>query len=138
EAHRLVRESAPAALAAVFLETDRFARLRAALEAYLEEWGFRGSGEVMLTVPSMQEEPSRLFELLKAYVARDGVSPLAAIERQARAREAATARALAGLRANGGAIRARAAARILAAAQSAIRYRERVRLKQALLYTKLQ
>ena len=41
-----------------------------ALDDFLDDWGFRCSGELMLTVPSFQEDPAPLIDLLKAYAAR--------------------------------------------------------------------
>ncbi len=47
----------------------RFATFRSAFEQFLEEWGFRSSAELMLTVPSLQEDPLPAIELLKQYAA---------------------------------------------------------------------
>src|SRR5262249_47332356 len=53
----------------------RFASFRSEFEAFLEAWGFRRSGELMLTVPSFQEDPAGLLDVLRAYVLLEGDSP---------------------------------------------------------------
>src|SRR5262249_14202498 len=67
------------AVAASFAELDNVALLtavrqrpelggfRQALDKYLSRWGFRRSGELMLTVPSFQEQPGPLLDILRAY-----------------------------------------------------------------------
>ena len=37
-------------------------------ERFLEQWGFRCSGELMLTVPSFQEDAAPLIELIRSYL----------------------------------------------------------------------
>ncbi|MCI0517084.1 MAG: hypothetical protein L0Y45_04545 [Woeseiaceae bacterium] len=115
-----------------------------AFDTYLERWGFRSSAELMLTTPTPVEDPRPLVELLRAYLRPDTTSPEARAEEQAKSRLAASA-----------AIEARitpvswrravpllsAASRfrlLLRATQGAIRLRERARMKQALLYTRLR
>src|SRR4029078_13087572 len=67
------------------------AGFRAEFEAYLEQWGFRCLGELRLTVASFQEEPARLLDVLRAYAALEGDSPLDVLRRQDAERTAATA-----------------------------------------------
>ena len=73
------------------------------LDRYLDDWGFRCSGELMLTVKSFQEDPAPLLDIIKAYVGSDGESPAdqlraaeggAAAGHRARGRRAAQAAAL--------------------------------------------
>jgi pyruvate,water dikinase len=115
-----------------------------AFERYLEEWGFRGSGELMLTVPNFQEEPAGLLEMLRGYVTLEGPSPAELLRQQGAEREAATARVLARLKERvlvpgvPRALQARLFPRLLEWTQQAIAFRERARLKQALLYTRLR
>ena len=53
----------------------RFRTFSDALDGYLGNWGFRCSAELMLTVPSFQEDAAPLIDLLKAYIAMEGESP---------------------------------------------------------------
>ena len=110
----------------------RFAEFRREIDRYLDEWGFRCSEELMLTSPSFQEDPKPLIDLLRAYVLADSTSPRDALRAQAAAREAETSRVAASL----GPARAALLAILLPRVHAAIRYRERARLKQALLYSR--
>lgn len=125
------------------LDEPEFAAFRADFREYLERWGFRYSRELMLTSPTPEENPAPMIALLQSYLLSDGPGPEALARRQTDARIAATAalerhltpqawlRALALCRAG----RMRFALR---ATQGAIRLRERARMKQALLYTRLR
>jgi pyruvate,water dikinase len=96
----------------------------------------------MLTVPSFQEAPAPVIEMLRAYARLDGDSPADAQARQAREREQETGRVLDELSGRplfgtapiptlAGAVRL-----LLAWTHASIRFRERARLKQALLYSR--
>ena len=119
-----------------------FADFRARFEEYLQRWGFRCSAELMLTAPSFQEQPELLVETIRAYARLDGESPAATLSRQLAEREHETRRLLRKLR--GRPIsrwlpfvsRAAVLRTVLRWTQSAIAYRERARLKQALLYSR--
>jgi pyruvate,water dikinase len=111
-----------------------FADFRARFEEYLQRWGFRCSAELMLTTPSFQEQPELLVETIRAYTRRDGESPAATLSRQLAERKHETRRLLRKLR--GRPIRSAALRIVLRWTQSAIAYRERARLKQALLYSR--
>ncbi len=113
----------------------RFAGFRRSFELFLDEWGFRSSSELMLTVPGLQEQPEPVIELLKQYAESEGEPPEAAIARQAAERMAETSRLLRGL-APRSPIRAAFLWRLLTWTQRSVAYRERARLKQALLYTR--
>ncbi len=63
--------STPAVLQAIRNDA-RFVTFRGLFEQFLEEWGFRSSAELMLTVPSLQEDPLPVIELLKQYAATGG------------------------------------------------------------------
>lgn len=121
-----------------------FSEFAMAFTGYLEQWGFRSSAELMLTTPTPVEDPRPLVDLLRAYLLSGTTSPEARTHEQSRSRLAISA-----------AIEARisphawwravpllsAASRfrlLLAATQGAIRLRERARMKQALLYTRLR
>jgi phosphohistidine swiveling domain-containing protein len=114
------------------------------LDRFLEEWGYRCSGELMLTVPSFQDEPERVLDLLRTYVAMDDESPRGLLTRQRAERIRDTDRVAATLR------RRRlvrfvpllhqwhAISILLRWTQRSIVLRERARLKQALLYSRLR
>jgi pyruvate,water dikinase len=119
----------------------RFAEFRLAVDEYLENWGFRFSGELMMTVPSFQERPERLMELLKSYLRLDAGSPLERLQAEGEGRLAATERVRIDLR------RERLCRRLplrksfvfprlLSWTQTSVILRERARLKQALLYSR--
>ena len=118
ELSRLLREN----------RTDEFQR---AFDDYLERWGFRCSAELMLTIPSYQEDPTALMETIRSYAALDGESPAEALARQLAIREADT-RAM--LKIAGW--RAPLILVVLRWTQASIALRERARLKQALLYSR--
>jgi pyruvate,water dikinase len=119
------------------IRTDsRFAEFRDALQRYLDEWGFRSSAELMLTVPTLEEDPRPLVALLARHALEpDDGSPAAAMARQAAARVAETRRVLRS-QIRRAPHRALALWATLAVTRRAIAYRERARLKQALLYTR--
>ncbi len=116
----------------------QFAGFRAGFDQYLQRWGFRCSAELMLTVPSFQEQPALLVETIRAYADRDRESPAAALSRHLAEREQETRNLLRQLRGRPPARSLRAAALriVLRCTQAAIAYRERARLKQALLYSR--
>jgi rifampicin phosphotransferase len=105
-----------------------------ALDAYLESWGFRCSSELMLTVPSFQENPAALVPLLRAYAQSDAESPETRLLRERDDRLLETQRVLQSLSWS----RACAVRELLGWTQRAIQLRERARLKQALLYSRLR
>ena len=147
ELSRLVRSDASlrhlfasadtAAILTALRRDSRFAAFRQAFDRYLEDWGFRSSGELMLTVPSLQEDPAPAIELLKQYAASDGEPLEAAMARQAAERVAETSQVITTLarRSPGKAL---AVWILLRWTQRTVAFRERARLKQALLYTRLR
>jgi pyruvate,water dikinase len=116
------------------LRDGDFSAFHAALNAYFDTWGFRSSGELMLSRPTPEEDPLPLLRLLKSYAEQDGAGPAEISARQAQARLLATREAQRQL----GPLRGAVFALVLRAAQGAIRLRERARMKQALLYTRLR
>jgi pyruvate,water dikinase len=123
------------------LSSERFAAFNTAFRRYLDEWGFRCSAELMLTTPSFQETPAAVIELLKAYAAIDGPSPGEQLRRQESERLAETARVRRAVRSRGllaFVVLGPAVSLVLAWTQRAIQLRERARLKQALLYSRLR
>jgi phosphohistidine swiveling domain-containing protein len=124
------------------LHAGRLPSFGSALREYLRKWGFRRSGELMLTVPCFQEEPGPLLDILRSCAAADGESPAARLDRQCQERTAETKRVLEILRGRwffrwfpwpnmAGVVR-----RLLYWCQSAIAFRERARIRQALLYAR--
>jgi pyruvate,water dikinase len=95
--------------------------LRADLAAYINDWGFRFSGELMLTLPSFQEDPAPLIDMLKTYV-KTGETAAPDADKQA-SRDVRVVRKT---------VRVRL---VLRATQKAIQLRERARSKQAMLYS---
>lgn len=104
-------------------------------DRYLEDWGFRSSSELMLTVASLEERPEPVIELLRQYARSGDEAPADVMARQATGRRRETSRLLRRV-ARRSPIRAFSVWRWLSWTQRAVAYRERVRLKQALLYTR--
>lgn len=116
------------------LRDGEFPTFYAALNGYFDSWGFRSSGELMLSQPTPREDPLPVLRLLKSYAASKGEGPADVSRRQAESRRCATQEARQQL----GPLRGLIFPLILRATQGAIRLRERARMKQALLYTRLR
>lgn len=142
--HELFETSAAADVLTTVAGDERFADFRIQLQQYLDDWGFRCSAELMLTVPSFQEAPEPVIELIKAYTRVDGESPRDSLERQEAERLAETARVLGELRYRPLSwvvpfvSQSLAVATVLTWTQRCIQLRERARLKQALLYSRFR
>jgi pyruvate,water dikinase len=119
-----------------------FAPFWAALGRYVEEWGFRCSGELMLTVPSFQERPVGLIAILRTYATLEDESPDEQLLRQQTECQRESRRVHQALRQRWLSRllpwprKSFVFARLLAWTQRAIVLRERARLKQALLYSR--
>lgn len=124
-------------LAALGWEGRRFAvdtPIARDLQRFLDDWGFRCTGELMLTVDSFQEQPGPMIDMLRAYAQVDEEGPDVVIGRQADARIAQTESLVARLpRSRRQAFRA-----LLRATSRSLSLRERARLKQALLYRRFR
>jgi len=131
--HQAFATEPPSAVLSRIGSDPRFEEFRRDFERFLDDWGFRCSEELMLTVPSFQEAPEPVIDLLKAYVSMEGDSPSEQLERQQQERLAETARVLAALGS-----RRLVVGTVLAWTQKSIQLRERARLKQALLYSRLR
>jgi phosphohistidine swiveling domain-containing protein len=142
---RTLIESKPADVALdAIRHDDRFSAFRLELDRFLEDWGFRCSGELMLTVPSFQEDQAPLIDIIKAYAGMERQSPADHLRAQRAERLRDTDRVAAALR------RRRllpgvpllhqwhVVSVLLRWTQHAIVLRERARLKQALLYGRLR
>jgi rifampicin phosphotransferase len=120
------------------------ASFKQALDRFLEDWGFRCSGELMLTVASFQEDSAPVLDLLKAYASMESASPAEQLEIQRAERLRQTARISRELRrrrlvrAVPGLHQWHLISRLLVWTERAIVLRERARLKQALLYSRLR
>jgi phosphohistidine swiveling domain-containing protein len=140
ELHQVFAGSTSAEFLQVLRTDDHFGSFRADFEGFLEAWGFRRSGELMLTLPSFQEDPVGLVEVLRAYVMLEGKSPAELLARQQADRLQETERiaAILGkrrlLRFLPGPSKALLLRALLRWTHRAIALRERARLKQALLY----
>lgn len=135
---RLLVENAPATEVVEHIDSNpQFRGFRSEFRTFLEDWGFRCSSELMLTVPSFQEEPHRVIELLRGYVGIDGESPADRVKRQAAERMAETRSVLQTLRRRS-VVQWFATRMVLRWTQRSIQLRERARLKQALLYSRLR
>ncbi|MBK5297960.1 MAG: hypothetical protein JJE40_12450 [Vicinamibacteria bacterium] len=134
--HRLfLAEAGADAIVACIDDDPRCAEVRRAYQRYLSQWGFRSSRELMLTVPAFDEQPEPLIDLLRQYVTAEGDAPELAIARQAEERQRETRQVVWTL-ARRVPLQAAAAWLLIRWTQRAVAYRERARLKQALLYTR--
>ena len=125
-------------------QRSEFSQFRNSFQRFLDECGFRCSGELMLTVPSFQENPAALIEILKAYLNLKGDSPAERLLEQERHRIDQTAQLMTTLSKRSWfrflpwptkALKTRL---LLKWTQASIALRERARLKQALLYSRFR
>ena len=129
----LFQDCNPHEVLQVLRTRDEFHAFAKHFDTFVHDWGFRCSGELMLTMPTFQDEPERVIELIQAYRATDAISPATILARQAQERVAETDRLKRLLGA-----RWLPVGLVLRWTQKAILLRERARLKQALLYTRLR
>ena len=129
----VMRDARPGDVLHAVRTRDEFQEFNRQLDAFLDEWGFRCSGELMLTMPTFQDEPERVIELIQSYLATGTTSPAEILARQAQERLAETRRLKPSL-----GYRWIVVGTVLQWTQKAILLRERARLKQALLYTRLR
>ncbi len=119
-----------------------YSAFNGALQSYLRNWGFRCSGELMLTVASFQEQPEALLDMLRSYVDLKGESPLDLLDRQAADRESETKTVLQKQKRRQlfwfftWPSKATWLSIVLKNCHKSIALRERARLKQALLYSR--
>lgn len=139
----LFRDASCDGIAAEIMAPE-FAAFRGEFDRYLDRWGFRFSGELMLTTPTPRENPLPVLRLLQTYANESGPDPDALIAAQARSREAmidSLARKLTPSiiwRSMPLLSRASWFRLLLRATHAVVRFRERARMKQALLYTRLR
>lgn len=102
----------------------------AAMQTFLDDWGFRCTGELMMTTTSFQEQPDAVIDMLRSYKDMPDAGPHEVIEQQAALRLEQTAELSARL----SPFTRRIFATLLSATGASLSLRERARLKQALLY----
>ena len=123
---------------------ESLTNIRVELDDFLKHWGFRCSGELMLTTACYQEQPAMLMPVLASYVQLDGPSPREHLQQQQERRQRTTEHILNELRTKRAfrflplLRKSRIAAWLLRATQRSVACRERARLKQALLYSRLR
>ena len=113
---------------------SEFLEFRIRVERFLRDWGFRCSGELMLTVPNFRESPAPLFAILKGYVTTETESPESILKRQEEERE----RILSTVRERVNRPTWVLLSSLLKATHRSIAWRERVRMKQAALYAQFR
>ncbi len=111
-----------------------FPEFRSQLEQFLVQWGFRCSGELMLTVPNFRERPAALFDILKGYIEIETESPELIIAKQEKERR----EILKAVRPRMNLLFWALFKLLLRATHQSISYRERVRMKQAALYAQFR
>jgi pyruvate,water dikinase len=135
ELRALFERVPPEAVLPTLKSDPRFASFHIELQRFLSEWGFRSSGELMLTTPTLEEQPEPVVALLQQYVLATGESPQDSMVRMADERRRETRSVVRTL------LRRRPllvlpTIVLLRWTQRAVVSRERARLKQALLYTR--
>lgn len=132
---QLILNTTPESLLAVLAE--ECPTLSTQLNDWFNLWGFRYSGELQLIRPTPAENPLPVLKLLKTYVADGQRGPAEISAERAEQRYQAT-KNTADLLSHSGLFRAWLFRRMLAFTHQAICWRERARMKQALLYTRLR
>ncbi len=131
-------EEDPTRISSLLKEQDAGSAFLQAFARYQREWGYRISGELLLTKAGYDEAPEKLIDLLKGYLRNSSPSPEEQLEAQTRRRREVTAQILAHVDEGSGPLaglfRKTLIRLSLLLAQRGIRYRERARLKQARLY----
>lgn len=127
-------ESSPPEEVLMRLQEGEFPDFAKVLDTWFTTWGFRSSGELMLSRPTPAEDPLSVIKLLRNYVETEGEGPAEISRRQAEDRMQATRLAVSELDFCKGVF----FRLVLKATQESIRLRERARMKQALLYTRLR
>ena len=133
----LVEHETPQVVLEQVRTNPQFHAFRLAFDTFIETWGFRCSAELMLTTPNFQDEPWRVIEILAGYAAMDGEAPADLLGRQAAERERETAAVLRTLLRRSP-LHWLFTRTLLRWTQRSIQLRERARLKQALLYSRLR
>lgn len=136
-ASKLFADAEPAAIVARLESDPALATVAQAFAEYQQRWGFRCSGELLLTQPGLDERPEDLVLLLRAYLRSESRSPEELLAEQRKSRLDRTAAMLAGLSGRRRLLRWPLRA-LLRSTHVAIEMRERARLQQARLYNRLR
>ncbi len=117
----------------------QYIKFKDSLDDFLLHWGHRCSGELMLTEPNFQEDPASFLDTLKGYIKADVESPKKVIARKTIERAKIIKDTQFKLFKTPldfilWPFKALFFRVTLAATAQGIRYRERVRLKQAMIY----
>lgn len=120
-------------------ENKQYVSFKTSLDDFLMNWGHRCSGELMLTEPNFQEDPATFLDTLKGYIRAEVESPKEVIAKKTKERERIILATIDELQGEGldqffWPIKTLFFRAVLAATAQGIRYRERVRLKQAMIY----
>lgn len=129
----IIRSQAPEDVLAQ-LQSGALGEAGQKISNYLDVWGFRSSGELLLVRPTPQEDPISVLRLLRAYLQSEDAGPIEKSLRQAEVRKQRTLAAARALRPG----RRQLFRIVLWATQKSIGLRERARMKQALLYSRLR
>jgi len=131
-------EGRPEDLAREIPIDPRFGDFAAAIQRYLDLYGFRCVNELKLEEPSLKERPAFLYQILRNYLAADdpsGLDVAAMEEREAIIRREAEERAFAALRRRRGLLpRSWIFRRVLENARLGVKNRENLRFARTRIY----
>lgn len=136
--YRLFGENDPKNIMSVLTQGEEFDDFHRAFVEYQKKWGYRISGELLLTRADYNEAPEKLIDLLKSYLKNPFHSPEEQLKTQIHRRIEVTKQILEHAGKDCGVLTGLYRKIIIRfsifLAHQGIRYRERVRLKQARLY----
>lgn len=115
---------------ALALLRERFPPFAAQIDTYVERYGDRVMGELKLETVTLREDPAFVVRVLRNYLRADPIDPDDIVTRE----RAARAEAEAALMGKVGFLRRRAARKALAAARTAVKYRENLRLARTRMF----
>lgn len=122
-------------LITIITENEAFRYFNKEMNFFLDNWGFRCSGELMLSEPNYQDNPEKLIDILKSYLHIHSVSPFEKIKIQENKRiETMKEVKLILKKHHFGFMKIFMIQILIRLAHGSIRYREKVRSRQALLY----
>jgi rifampicin phosphotransferase len=123
-------------------ETSEFQTFRESLDQYINKWGYRCSGELMLTEANYLEKPGKFIELLQGYLSSESAAPQEIIKAKTAEKKQLIESIRKYLLRRGpgltGALAIPLLYLLLHWTEKSISFRERVRLKQAMLYGHLR
>ncbi|MDP7034428.1 MAG: PEP/pyruvate-binding domain-containing protein [Planctomycetota bacterium] len=134
ELNKLFSNDSPEHVLDQTLYGDSFPDFRQRLEMYLQNWGFRCSGELLLTRQDYRDDPRLIVPILASYAASITPSPETIAVRQAQESK----NLLSSFRPRLSRWRWWILRIVVALTRSSIRFRERARMKQSKLYASLK